>query len=230
MKKLLKKDILHYYKSAGLLLCLLASCVTPLINCVLYSDFEQSIVEISLGISFVFMSPMIICIVISLLLTSSFAIEIKDKTIIYLFANRIKQQDIWISKLIAAFVLAYVTLIVSSIIFEVAVYMQWSFWIKYSFEQILLMYLIFPVISLAFSAILWLLMWVTKSLGNMIAGIFPTGLYMFSIYFCQTLVDKNIDINWYVVLSSIIVTLIVLALIHNAIRKVSKEYWVNIHR
>lgn len=230
MKKLLKKDFLLFYKAAGPIFCLIASLATPLICCVIYSDFERDIVEALLSTSFVFMSPMTISIIISLLLTSSFSVEIKDRTIIYLLANGFRQQDIWLSKLVAAFICSYFSLIFSNLIFEVAVYVQWGFWIALSIEQLLLMLVIFPFISLVFSAVLWLLMWITKSLGNMIAGVFPTGLYMFSMYFCQKLVEKNIIINWYIVMAVITVTFVILLLIRTGVNRVSKEYWVNIHR
>ena len=230
MKKLLKKDFLLFLKIGGPLLCLVVSFITPIICCVIYSDFDTSLVKPLLSTSLVFMSPMAISIIISLLLTSSFAIEIKDRTIIYLLANGFRQQDVWMSKLIAAFVCSYITLCVSNLIFEVAVYIQWGIWMDFSIESILLMMIIFPFISLVFSGVLWFVMWVTKSLGSMIAGIFPTGLYMFSMIFCQKLVEKNIDINWYFVIAVLFVTFVILFFLGVGVNKVSKEYWVNIHR
>lgn len=230
MKKLLKKDFLLFYKTAGPIFCFISSLITPLICCVIYSDFERDIVEALLSTSFVFMSPMTVSIIISLLLTSSFAVEIKDKTIIYLLANGFRQQDIWMSKLVAAFICSYFTLIFSNIIFEIAIYVQWGLWISLSIEQVLLVMVIFPFISLVFSSVLWLLMWTTKSLGNMMASVFPTSLYMFSMYFCQKLVDKNININWYIIVAVIIITFGILLLIEAGVNKVSKEYWISIHR
>lgn len=230
MKKLLKKDFLLFYKTAGPFCCFIASLTTPLICCIMYSDFESDIVEELLSASFIFMSPMTVSIIISLLLTSSFAVEIKDKTIIYLLANGFRQQDIWTSKLAVAFICSYFTLIFSNVIFEIAVYLQWGIWISLSIEQVLLVMVIFPFISLAFSSALWLLMWTTKSLGNMLSSVFPAGLYMFSMYFCQKLVDKNININWYIIVAVIIITLGIFVLIGSGVDRVSKEYWINIHR
>jgi len=230
MKKLLKKDSLLIINVGGLLLCPIVACLTPVLCCMLYRDIDESIVSVLLGTSFVFLSPMIMCVIVTLLLTTSFAIELKDKTIVYLLANGFRQQDIWLCKLLVAAVYGYLTMVASFFIYLAAVYLQWRIMLSFSIEQILLMFVILPFISLVFSAVLWLLMWVTKTVGTLISGIFPMALYMFSMYFCQRMVEMNIKIGWGSVIGVIAVTVGVLYLISVGVNRVDKEYWVNVHK
>jgi hypothetical protein len=230
MKTLIKKDYLHYLKLGTVFFVLFVVAISGFMYIISYDDIEVNVIKQSLHGSVVFSALTVITMVTLMIILSSFGDEKKEKIIIVLLANNFDPVRIWLSKLITAFSIGYVSFLLSTLLTEISVYVKWGFWMVLSVQESIMMFFMMPIISLAFCGLVWLALWVTKNIGMYLIGLIPFATYMFGMYFCLLIAKYNITINFWLAFIVLAVALGIIAFISFVIKKISYEYLSNIHQ
>lgn len=227
MKKLLIKDCILSIRT-GWPLILFVVALSGLLYTVVYSDMELEYIEISIKSGVIYSGAYVIPVVAMLLIQSTFAEEKKNKIIQVLIANQFLPSLIWLSKFMVSYAIGYICYAFSLIVNEIAVYFTFGIVLKYSYDEVLLMAFIMPLICLGGVALLWFVMWITKNLGIMLIGFVPTFLYLIAIYGSVYIVENNIDISIGLALLLAVVAFVCIFIIINLVKHISTEYIVNI--
>lgn len=229
MCRLLCKDFLHYFKIGGLFLSIFVILIGGFVYSYMYFEYEREIAIILIKNAMIFSCPTIAAMISVLLIQSSFASEIKDNVITVILANGFKPSEIWLSKLVSSYLIGYTCFVLSLGLNEIVVFLNWNYLLHFALQEIIFMFIIFPIIGFAVVAILWLIIWITKHIGIMIIGFVPTIIYIISIFFSAYIYEHN-NIAVASIILVMILSIIILIAIIQLINRISLEYIANIHK
>ena len=229
MRKLLKKDFLHYIRLGAVFLVIFATLICGTIFPYIYMDYERDACIHLIEHGGVYTLPLMTAMISTLLIQTSYAADIKDQVLIVLLSNGFKPSDIWLSKLISSYCIGYVCMIISFFINEIVVYMTWHYVMRYQMLEVVYFFMIFPIIGVPLVALLWLLIWVTKQIGVLIVGFLPTILYI-AIVFYSYHIHRTLRVALWSAFLIMVAAIAVVFLILRLINKISLEYIANLHR
>ncbi|MCR5719807.1 MAG: hypothetical protein K6F84_04500 [Lachnospiraceae bacterium] len=231
MINLMRKEVLLFFrKSLAFALCaLLLQVIVPLF---FLDELTRGITGFDelnrLFTGFLVYFPfMSIPVVSTLVFTQNLSEERREGIIRVLLANDVKPDAIWKSKVVVAAVISEIVNLVSIGSYIVAIRLKYGEWMNFTAEQLLLLFIVIPMLSISISILLCFILWISKQ-GELFAGLLPYVGFFACIYF-GLFNGKTLDLlNAPAVTLIVVSVLLIFGITGFLASQISKEYISNI--
>lgn len=188
---------------------------------------DSLIIQESIKMCALFLPAMLIPMVGTVFLETTLNEERKNRILHVLMASGLEPQNIWEAKIIAASLVAYICIFIPFC--AVWLYGLLLFQIKIYFDtRFIIMYFVFiPAIAIAFLNLIGIIMWGSRR-GQFLAGFMPLLSYISCLYLSLYLLENKTSINFWILGATTVLAFAVSFICRFIVKRISKEYIVNI--